>query len=419
MKRVLSGTVGAFVEAWHEVRIHKTRVMLSLIGVAVAVCAITTVVGLGAVAGQAMQEQNETYGGRPANLMLNASMSDGSTPTAETMNTAWSSALDRYDITFSSRVISGNQLMQFTDGAVNAQTKGVDQNYGKMHRVRISEGNWFGPSDAERLAPALVVNSVVYDRLGRPDLASHPTVTLIGQQSTTAVVIGVYPAMSWDLQPAFYMLADAMQALVPAPAAAQADPNMGWNLGPQPPMYEAWVPPELAVELTAALQRDVQGALGAGSSVTVNRQDYAAYNDGMDPFLPMKLMIGGVAGLVLLLGALGLVNIALVSLKQRIREIGIRRSFGATAGRVFFSVMMESVVATVVAGVFGVIGAVLIVKNPFVENLIGQGMVTDFPPFPVEAAILGLVCATVVGALAGLLPALVAVRVKVIDAIRY
>lgn len=151
----------------------------------------------------------------------------------------------------------------------------------------------------------------------------------------------------------------------------------------------------------------------------MNRQDYAAYNDGMDPFLPMKLMVGGVAGLVLLLGALGLVNIAMVTLKQRIREIGIRRSFGATAGRVFFSVMMESVVATVVAGLFGVIAAVLIVKNPWVEEFIGQGMVTDFPPFPVEAAILGLVSATAVGALAGLLPALVAVRVKVIDAIRY
>ncbi|MET0854000.1 MAG: ABC transporter permease, partial [Microterricola sp.] len=46
-------------------------------------------------------------------------------------------------------------------------------------------------------------------------------------------------------------------------------------------------------------------------------------------------------------------------------------------------------------------------------------MITDFPPFPAEAALLGMVCATVVGALAGLMPALVAVRVKVIDAIRY
>jgi putative ABC transport system permease protein len=185
----------------------------------------------------------------------------------------------------------------------------------------------------------------------------------------------------------------------------------------QPPVYEAWVPPLLSDDLSTALKRDISAALGDGATVDVNRQDYASF-DG-DPYLSVKLMVGAVAGLVLLLGALGLVNIALVTLGQRIREIGIRRSFGATAGRVFFSVMMESVVATIVAGVVGVIAAVLIVTNSFVQDFIGQGQITDFPPFPVEAAVLGLVAAVTVGALAGLLPALVAVRVKVIDAIRY
>jgi putative ABC transport system permease protein len=101
--------------------------------------------------------------------------------------------------------------------------------------------------------------------------------------------------------------------------------------------------------------------------------------------------------------------------RYRIPEIGIRRSFGATSGRVFFTVMMESVCATVVAGLIGVALAVAIVKN-LPPNLFN---VTDMPPFPVHAAVEGMVAATVVGALAGLLPATVAVRIKVIDAIRY
>ncbi len=74
--------------------------------------------------------------------------------------------------------------------------------------------------------------------------------------------------------------------------------------------------------------------------------------------------------------------------------------------------------ATVVAGAVGVIVSILVVQSPATRDLIGQGMVSDFPPFPVDAAVTGLVAATVVGAIAGLLPALVAVRVKVIDAIR-
>ena len=408
MKRLASNLVGSVVEAWQEVRIHKTRVMLSLIGVAVAVCAITTVVGLGAVAQQATVEQSERAGGRAASLYLSASMNDGSTPTE--MPEIWRTALERYQIDYASRVVNISQTVQFTDGAVPVQTIGVDPPYGTMHRVTLDEGDWFTDDDQNRLAPAVLVNTVFWDRLGRPDLRTHPTISLLGTGTTTAVVTGVYPALSWETEPAMYMLADALTALTPV----AADSNFQFG----PPSYELWVPVDVSEALVTALQRDVQGALGSAAFVQVNRQDYAAYQDG-DPYLSLKLTVGAIAGLVLLLGALGLVNIALVTLKQRIREIGIRRSFGATAGRVFFAVMMESVVATVVAGIVGVIAAVLIVKSPFVENFISQGQVTDFPPFPVEAAVLGLICASAVGALAGLIPALVAVRVKVIDAIRY
>jgi putative ABC transport system permease protein len=122
--------------------------------------------------------------------------------------------------------------------------------------------------------------------------------------------------------------------------------------------------------------------------------------------------------LILLLGALGLFNISMVTVRYRVREIGIRRSFGATATRVFFSVMMESVVATVAAGAIGVIVAILLIENPISQGYIARG-VANVPAFPFSAAVIGIVSSTVVGALAGLLPALVAVRVKVIDAIRF
>jgi putative ABC transport system permease protein len=184
------------------------------------------------------------------------------------------------------------------------------------------------------------------------------------------------------------------------------------------PQYEFWVPADMADELTQLIKRDVAGAYGEGWQVDVSRNDYLAWEGGGDPLGPIRLVLAGISVLILLLGALGLVNISLVTVRQRIREIGIRRSFGATAGRVFFAVMMESIVATVVAGAVGVMAAVLIVQNPMVRNLVAAGL-TDVPPFPAEAALIGLGAATLVGALAGLLPALVAVRVKVIDAIRY
>jgi ABC-type antimicrobial peptide transport system permease subunit len=71
-----------------------------------------------------------------------------------------------------------------------------------------------------------------------------------------------------------------------------------------------------------------------------------------------------------------------------------------------------------VAGIVGVIGAVGIVHSSFVTKHVIKG-VTDVPAFPISAAVIGLAVSLAVGALAGLLPALIAVRVKTIDAIRF
>jgi putative ABC transport system permease protein len=418
MSRILTGFWGALVEAWQEVRIHRLRVLLSLIGVAVAVCALTSVVGLGAVAGQAVTEGQERNGGRPALLSVQASGSNQGTLDETTVDAAWASVVDRYAIRYSSSVLSGQATVQFSDGAVPVGVTIVQQPYAAMHRVTLENGSWFDESDSERLAPALVVNTVFWQRMGAPALATHPTVEILGEHPQTGVIIGVVTTSEYETMPQAFLVdsVPSRQAMTADTGTEQGGTTFGGG-SQQPPTFEAWVPPEAAPQLTERIKSDLTASLGEGAQVSVNRQDYAA--QGGDPFLPLQLMVGGVAALILLLGALGLVNIALVTVRQRIREIGIRRSFGATSGRVFFAVMMESVAATVVAGCVGVAAAILIVKSPLVEGFIGQGMVTDFPPFPVDAALIGLASATLVGALAGLLPALVAVRVKVIDAIRY
>jgi putative ABC transport system permease protein len=421
VNRAFTSLVGAVIEAWQELRVHRTRVLLSLIGVAVAVCSLTTVVALGGIVQQASEELSERQSGRPASLYVSAFRSDGAALDSATMDATWAETLTRYDITYGSRVMQTTQAVPFPTGVVDVQTQAVDQPYGEMHRVRLTEGEWFTPDDATLLAPTLVVNQIFWERLGSPDLLTHPTVELGaqgGSPGTKAVIVGVYPVASYETEPAMFMLADHLSAMQAArPSATVQDPYAGST------QYEMWVPPAISDQLMEIVKRDFTSALATpgggtgGIQVDVYRQDYAQYGD--DPFLVTKLVVGGIAVLVLLLGALGLVNIALVTVKQRVREIGIRRSFGATAGRVFFAVMMESVVATIAAGAVGVIAAILLVQNPWTMELVGQGLVSDFPAFPAEAALLGLVAATAVGALAGLLPALVAVRVKVIDAIRY
>ncbi len=404
-----TGFVGAVLEAWAELRVHKTRVLLSLIGVGVAVAALTSVVAGGSIATQAMTEQMERGSGRPATLYIGAfNPMTGAVPDAAAMDEAFLAAVERYDVAYASRVMYGSLSVQFADGVAPMEARGVDAPFGAMHRIELVEGRWFTERDAGMLAPQVIVSEEVWNRIGRPDLRTHPTLEVVGAtQNTIEVIVGVTPAQSPDgSYLTSYLLVDDYSDL------AVVDPNF-----PIVPNYEMWVPPEVADEVADRVRRDVAGALGEGWDVQVNRQDYLAYNTE-DPLLFLKLAVAGVAVLVLVLGALGLLNIALVTVRHRIREIGIRRSFGATGPRVFLAVMLESVVATVVAGFAGVVLSVLLVKNPITEGFIAQG-VDDLPAFPFEAALIGLGAATAVGALAGALAALVAVRVKVVDAIRY
>jgi putative ABC transport system permease protein len=402
-----ASVVGSFSEAWAEVRIHRTRVLLSLIGVAVAVAALTSVVGLGSIAEQSLREQNERYGGRPAMVVVSAYSNDGSPVDTSSVGDAFDEAMERYRVRYHSEVLNGQQRIGFTRGSAEVAVLAVDVDYRTMYRIDVLRGSWFTPEDENHLAPSVLVNTNVWKRLGSPDLRTHPTVTLSGgSKETTAVVIGVARMPNLGPGPGIIMLSSAYRATADPEIVSQSQSS-----------FSAWVPPGAAGGISTALRREVAAAAPSGVQFDVSRQDYESF-EGPDPLKPIKLVVGGVAVLVLFLGALGLVNISLVTVRQRIREIGIRRSVGATAGRVFFAVMMESVVATLAAGIVGVGVSIALVENPFVQSKISQG-VAELPGFPVSAALIGLAAATAVGALAGLLPAIVAVRVKVIDAIRY
>ena len=398
----LSGIVGSVVEAWAELRIHKTRILLALIGVALSVAALTTVVGLGNMVRESIAQGNEFQSGRPATLTVNVYPVGGAPEDPAELRAAFQAVAERYSVEYATVNQQSSLPFQFPDGVAQAQTSAVDSDYGVMRRVSLLEGSWFTEDDAQRLAPAVVVNEAFMTRLGVSGLTPGTTVDIRSNgRPVQAVVIGVRANTFDGEYPAAYLLADSYQRL-----GVAADGSLTG--------MELWVPEELAEPLRSAVSADLSAQF-PNSQTEVHRSDYAAWGD---PLGGLQLAVGGIAGLVMLLGAVGLLNISMVTVKYRVREIGIRRSFGATSGRIFLGVMLESVVATFVAGVLGVMIAVAVVKLPMVQRVVASG-IAELPPFPLEAALLGLGTATAVGALAGLIPALVAVRVKVIDAIRY
>ena len=76
----LSGIAGSLVEAWAELRTHKTRILLALVGVALSVASLTTVVALADMSREAMEQGAEATSGRPATLAVSAWPMDGAAP---------------------------------------------------------------------------------------------------------------------------------------------------------------------------------------------------------------------------------------------------------------------------------------------------------------------------------------------------
>ncbi|MGY1805253.1 ABC transporter permease [Blastococcus sp. SYSU D00922] len=406
----MTGLLGTLAEAWDEVRVHKTRVLLSLVGVFLAVFAMTTVTALGLMVAQVQQELGERSGGRAATVAVSAwDPATGMPPNSTRWDAAVADLVERYDIATAATISYGETRFRMPGGTTAVQTRRVSPSYGELHRVEPIEGRWLREGDRENLSPSVVVNEAFMAALGAPDLAGRPTVVIGGPSPVVATIVGVVREGYGEELLAYRVDRSA------GPWDAAVDPATAMYGGPS--TLELWVPADQVDQVMETVRNDLSLALGGGLQVDTYRSD----PQGAEETIAMlRLAIRGAGTVVLILGGLGVLNIGLVTVRQRIREIGVRRSFGATSGRIFAAVMLESVCATALAGVLAVGASIVLVRNLPLERLLNNGIpIADMPGFPVAAAVEGLIAATAVGALAGLLPAIIAVRAKVIDAIRF
>jgi putative ABC transport system permease protein len=128
----------------------------------------------------------------------------------------------------------------------------------------------------------------------------------------------------------------------------------------------------------------------------------------------LQALLAAIAALSLLVGGIGIMNIMLVSVTERTREIGLRKALGATAGLVRQQFLIEAVVLTVIGGVIGVLSAVGML-------LLVVSLVPFFKTFILSPAtvMLALGVSVFIGLVFGVLPAARAARLHPIEALRY
>lgn len=152
---------------------------------------------------------------------------------------------------------------------------------------------------------------------------------------------------------------------------------------------------------------------------------FGSFN-AQESFDQMEGLFNGISTLIwivgigtLLAGIIGVSNIMLIIVKERTKEIGVRRAIGASPASIIIQIILEAVVLTSIAGYFGLlfgVGVTELIAN-FLGEAQGDSMFTN-PTIDLNIALTALAILVVSGALAGLIPASKAVKIKPIDALR-
>ncbi len=131
-----------------------------------------------------------------------------------------------------------------------------------------------------------------------------------------------------------------------------------------------------------------------------------------------QIVLGIVAGISLLVGGVGIMNVMLASFRERVREIGIRKALGASQSDIFLLFVVETIIICIIGGVLGLIAG-YIVSTSVLNSMLAQTNMPSSPSFSLSAGMLAVFFSVIIGLLAGLYPAVKAAKLEPVEALRY
>jgi len=333
-------------------RANKLRSLLTMLGIVIGVGAVIAVVALGTGAQQAVKDRIAALG--TTLLTVNPGQQRGQGVAIaggqQRLTIDDAKAVDERATTLLAvqPEMRSSQQVVYGNKNTNTQIIGTSPNYLEVRKYTLKAGKMFTAADDEGRQRVVVLGSAVVDNLGitTPEALVGETVRIRGTQFT---IIGVLA--SKGQANAFQNPDD--QVLVPI-QTARFRVNGSDRLQSISALAETEDKiPDAMADIQRILRRQHRIRQGAPDDFQIRNQA-DILTTTQETTQVMTYLLSGIAAVSLLVGGIGIMNIMLVSVTERTREIGIRKALGATRFNILLQFLIEAVVLCVLGGIIGI-----------------------------------------------------------------